>query len=175
MREMTPALTPLLTAAQIQTRVTDLARVIEENTQPEITVHLIGVLTGSFMFLADLARSFKRPVTIDFVRYSSYRNGTAPVSPPICELKPRRVSGRHVLIVEDIIDTGETLHVLRNYLATLNPQTLRTVCLLDKPTRRRRHVPVEFVGFTIEDVFVVGYGLDQADQYRYLPHVLALR
>jgi hypoxanthine phosphoribosyltransferase len=175
MHEMTPALTPLLTANQIQTRTTELARAIEENTQPEITIHLVGVLTGSFMFLADLARSFKRPVTIEFVRYSSYRNGTEPVEPPVCELKPRRVSGRHVLIVEDIVDTGETLHALHTFLATLNPQTLRTVCLLDKPTRRRRHVPVEFIGFTIEDIFVVGYGLDHADQYRSLPHIVGLR
>lgn len=172
---MTPALTPLLTANKIQTRITELACVIEENTQPEVTIHLVGVLTGSFVFLADLARSFKRPVTIDFVRYSSYRNETEPVNPPICELKPRRVSGRHVLIVEDIVDTGETLHALQTFLATLNPQTLRTVCLLDKPARRRRHVPVEFIGFTIEDIFVVGYGLDHADQYRYLPHIAALR
>ena len=126
------------------------------------------------MFLADIARSFSRQVTIDFVRRSSYRDGTEPSRHAAWELEPHNVQGTHVLIVEDIVDTGNTLHALHARFLAQQPLSLRTVCLLDKPARRRRDVSVDFVGFTIDDVYVVGYGLDYAEQYRQLPYIAAL-
>ena len=171
MSETAPPLAALFSAARIQQRVTELAAAIEAETPLEVTIHLVGMLTGGFMFLADLARAFSRPVTIDFVRCSSYGRETVSSETLVWSLEPRDVRGKDVLIVEDIIDTGATLHALRERLLTQHPRALRSVCLLDKPARRRQHVPVEFVGFTIEDVFVVGYGLDHAEQYRHLPFI----
>ena len=168
-----PSLVPLFSAHQIQRRVEELAADIEASTPPEITIHLVGILAGGFIFLADLARAFSRPVTIDFARSASYGNGKQPSGFPRWSLEPRDLCGRHVLIVEDIVDTGTTLRALRSRLLAQRPAWLRAVCLLDKPSRRRCEVPIEFVGFTIDDVFVVGYGLDHAEKYRHLPYIAA--
>ena len=123
------------------------------------------------MFLADLSRALAGPVTIDFVRTSSYGSGTISAGDVRFLETPDDVTGRHVLIVEDIVDTGETLHALREWLLTHQAASVRTVCLLDKPSRRVRDVPVEFIGFTIDDVFVVGYGLDLSGRHRELPYI----
>ena len=168
-----PPLAPLLSADRIQRRVRELAADIEASTPPEVTIHLVGMLAGGFIFLADLARAFDRPVTIDFARGASYGDGKTSSGDFTLTLEPRKLGGKHVLIVEDIVDTGITLRALRGRLLAQHPRWLRTVCLLDKPSRRQCRVPVDYVGFTIDDVFVVGYGLDYAENYRHLPYIAA--
>ena len=166
---------PLFSAEQIRQRVRELAAAIEQDAPSETTIHLVGALTGGFVFLADLARAFSRPVTIDFVRCSSYGSGTVSSGSLVWTLEPRDVQGRYVVVVDDIVDTGRTLSGVRAHLERQRPLRLRAACLLDKPARRCCQVPVEFVGFTIDDVFVVGYGLDHAEQYRHLPYIATLR
>ena len=124
--------------------------------------------------MADLVRAFSRPVTVDFARCASYGSGTESSGTLVWSLEPREVRGKYVVIVDDIVDSGRTLSALRARLEAQGPLRLRAACLLDKPARRRCEVPVEFVGFTIDDVFVVGYGLDHAEQYRHLPHIAKL-
>ena len=166
--------TLLFSAERIRHRVRDIAVAIENDAPPEETVHLIGVLTGGFVFLADLVRALSRPVTIDFARCSSYGNRTVTSGEVAWSLAPRDVRGRYVVIVDDIIDSGLTLRAIRGHLERQQPARLRAACLLDKPSRRRCQVPVEFIGFAIDDVWVVGYGLDHAEQYRHLPYIARL-
>ena len=166
--------TPLFSADQIQLRVRELAAAIEQDAPPEITIHLVGALTGGFVFLADLARAFSRPVTIDFARCTSYGSGTTSSGSLVWTLQPRDVHGKYVVVVDDIVDTGTTLRGLRAYLERQRPRQLRAACLLNKPSRRKSDVPIEFIGFTIEDIFVVGYGLDHAERYRHLPYIARL-
>jgi hypoxanthine phosphoribosyltransferase len=144
-----------------------------ERAHPDAeALHLICVLKGAFIFLADLVRALTLPVTMDFMAVSSYAAGTTTTG-EVRVLKDLDVAldGRHVIIVEDIVDTGVTLYYLQNILRARGPKTLQTACLLSKPTRRRIDVPVEYIGFTIEDRFVVGYGLDFAGKYRHLPYI----
>ena len=138
-------------------------------------VHMVGVLKGAFVFMADLVRRLDLPVTIDFLALSSYAAGTT-TSGEVKLLKDLDVAlaGRHVIVVEDIVDTGLTLSYLHEILRARGPASLRTACLLSKPSRRKVGVAVEYIGFTIEDRFVVGYGLDYAEQYRHLPYIGAL-
>ena len=133
---------------------------------------MIAVLKGAFVFMADLVRQIEGPVTLDFIAVSSYGAGTAS-SGQVRLLKDldRSLEGRHVVIVEDIVDTGLTLSYLQEILRAREPKSLRTACLLSKPSRRKVEVPVEYVGFTIEDRFVVGYGLDFDEQFRQLPYI----
>ena len=168
---MTASPTPLFSADEIGTQVRTLAAAIDHDSPPGAPLHLVAVLKGSFMFLADLCRALPRPVTIDFVRISSYGSGTRSTGTVHFLQEPDDVAGRHVLIVEDIVDTGETLHALRDRFLAQQAASVRTVCLLDKPNRRVRDVPLEFIGFTIDDVFVVGYGLDLAERHRELPYI----
>jgi hypoxanthine phosphoribosyltransferase len=135
-------------------------------------VHLIAVLKGAFIFLSDLVRHIPGKVSLDFMATSSYAKGTT-TSGEVKLVKDLDLTldGRNVIIVEDIVDSGLTLNYLHEILRARNPRTLRTACLLSKPTRRRVQVPVEYIGFTIEDRFVVGYGLDYAEQYRNLPYI----
>ena len=165
---------PLITAAQIQRRVRELAAAIERDAPPEITIHLVGTLKGSFVFMADLARAFSRPVTVDFACCSSYGDGTASSGALEWRLEPQDVRGRYVVIVDDIVDSGATMQALQAHLRQQRPLRLRTACLLDKPSRRRCAAAVDFVGFTVDDVFVVGYGLDHAERYRHLPYIARL-
>lgn len=122
--------------------------------------------------MADLVRSLEGRVSLDFIAVSSYAKGTTS-SGEVRLLKDLdyALEGRDVVIVEDIVDTGITLSYLKDILRARNPRSLRTACLLSKPSRRQVDVRVEYVGFTIEDRFVVGYGLDFAEQYRNLPHI----
>jgi hypoxanthine phosphoribosyltransferase len=159
-----------LSAADIQTRVTALAGEIHRD-HPD-GVHLICVLKGAFVFTSDLMRAIDGLVTLDFMAVSSYGSSTRS-SGQVQLLKDldSGLEGRDVVIVEDIVDTGLTLTYLQDILRARSPRRLRTACLLSKPSRRKVEVAVEYVGFTIEDKFVVGYGLDYAEQYRNLPHI----
>ena len=160
----------LLSADQIQKRVAELAGELRRDSPDDL--HLIAVLKGAFMFLSDLVRHMPGHVSLDFMALSSYAKGTTS-SGEVRLLKDLdyALEGRNVVIVEDIVDTGLTLHYLQDILRSRNPKTLRTACLLSKPSRRKIDVKVEYIGFTIEDRFVVGYGLDYAEQYRNLPHI----
>ena len=140
-------------------------------------LHLVGVLKGAVTFLADLARALPlEDVTLDYLAISSYGRSTdtSGVVRLVKDLD-EEISGRHVLIVEDIVDTGLTLAYLRAQLAGRGPASLAVAAMLDKPQRRRVDVPVEYLGFEIPDRFVVGYGLDRAGHYRHLPYVAAVR
>jgi hypoxanthine phosphoribosyltransferase len=162
----------LLSTEQIQERVRGLAAEIEAGHPGAETLHLVCVLKGAFVFLADLVRALQIPSTLDFMAVSSYAKGTTTTG-EVRLLKDldMALDGRHVVIVEDIVDTGLTLMYLQDILRARGPKTLRTACLLSKPSRRKVNVPVEYIGFTIEDRFVVGYGLDYAGQHRNLPYI----
>jgi hypoxanthine phosphoribosyltransferase len=162
----------LLTADQIGERVRELAAAIERDVSPDRDVHLVGILTGAFVFMADLVRAMTARVTLDFMAVSSYGTGVL-TSGEVRVLKDLDIglAGRHVVIVEDIVDTGTTLAYLQEILRARGPRSLRTATLLSKPSRRRVPVTVEYVGFEIDDRFVVGYGLDQAHRFRNLPYV----
>ncbi len=163
----------LLSEAQIQKRVAELALEIRADFPDDL--HVIAVLKGAFMFLSDLVRHTPGHVSMDFMAVSSYAKGTT-TSGEVRLLKDldTTLDGRNVVIVEDIVDTGLTLTYLQDILRARNPKSLRTACLLSKPSRRQVNVKVEYIGFTIEDRFVVGYGLDYAEQYRNLPHIAVL-
>lgn len=165
----------LLTEAQIQARVRELAAEIAADFAGEPQLHFVSVLKGAFLFLGDLIRALDRPVSIDFMAVSSYGKSTSS-SGEVRLLKDldSGLEGRHVIIVEDIVDTGLTLAYLQEILHARSPKSLRTACLLSKPSRRVVDVKVDYVGFTIEDKFVVGYGLDYAEQYRNLPYLAVL-
>ena len=135
-------------------------------------MHFVCVLKGAFLFLADLIRAMEGHVTIDFMACSSYGAGTTSSGEVrLSKDLDSGLEGRDVIIVEDIVDTGLTLHYLQEILLARGPRSLRTDCLLSKPSRRKIDVKVDYVGFTIEDRFVVGYGLDYDEQYRNLPYI----
>jgi hypoxanthine phosphoribosyltransferase len=163
----------LLSEAQIQKRVREMALEIRRDFPDDL--HVIAVLKGAFIFLSDLARAMPGHVSLDFMAVSSYAKGTTS-SGEVKMVKDLEtpLDGRNVVIVEDIVDTGLTLSYLRKILSERHPKTLRTACLLSKPSRRKIDTAVEYIGFTIEDRFVVGYGLDYAEQYRNLPHIAVL-
>jgi len=165
-------MTVLLSAEEIQARILSLGKEIEADYPAAEEIHLVGVLKGGFVFMADLIRAMSTRVTLDFIAVSSYQQSTRS-SGEVRLLKDveTRLEGRHVIIVEDIVDTGLTLTYLQDILRARSPRSLRTACLLSKPSRRVVDVKVEYVGFTIEDRFVVGYGLDYAEKYRNLPHI----
>ena len=160
---------------EIRRRIAELAAEIEGDYPADEAIHLVGVLKGGFMFMADLVRAMGARVTLDFIAVSSYQQSTRS-SGEVRLLKDvdARLEGRHVIIVEDIVDTGLTLTYLQDILRARAPRTLRTACLLSKPSRRIVDVRVEYTGFTIEDRFVVGYGLDYGERYRNLPHIAVL-
>src|ERR671910_1746554 len=165
---------PFISAEALRSRVNELANEIRRDVPGE-NLHLICVLKGAAMFLADLIRAMQGEVSIDFMALSSYGGGTTS-SGEVRLIKDLDygLEGRNVIIVEDIVDTGLTLHYLQEILRARNPKSLRTACLLSKPSRRKIEVKVEYIGFTIEDKFVVGYGLDYSEQYRNLPYIAVL-
>jgi hypoxanthine phosphoribosyltransferase len=164
----------LLSEEQIQKRVAEIAGEIRRDFPDD--VHLIAVLKGAFIFLSDLVRHMSGKVSLDFMAVSSYAKGTT-TSGEVRMMKDLDfgLDGRHVIIVEDIVDSGLTLNYLHEILRARNPKSLRTACLLSKPSRRQVDVPVEYIGFSIDDHFVVGYGLDYAEQYRNLAHIAVLQ
>ena len=165
----------LLSAEQIQKRIRDLGVEIERDYPAGEEIHLVGVLKGGFVFMADLIRAMSARVTLDFIAVSSYQQSKKS-SGEVRLLKDldTGLEGRHVVIVEDIVDTGLTLTYLQDILRARSPRSLRSACLLSKPSRRMVNVKVEYIGFNIEDKFVVGYGLDYAEKYRNLPHIAIL-
>jgi len=166
----------LLDAATIQARVKELAGEIERDYPDTGEIHMVCVLKGGFLFMADLIRAMSTRVTMDFIAVSSYGSGTKSSGEVRFEKDlETSIENRHIVIVEDIVDTGLTLKYLQEILRSRAPRSLRTVCLLSKPSRRQVDVPVEYIGFTIEDKFVVGYGLDYAERYRNLPHIAVLQ
>jgi hypoxanthine phosphoribosyltransferase len=162
----------LIDQAQIDARVAELAQTIRNDYGSGVPVHLIAVLKGAFIFLADLMRKIENPVTCDFIAVSSYGSGTTSSGEVrLTKDLDRSVEGRDVIIVEDIVDTGLTLSYLQEILKARGPKSVKTACLLSKPSRRKVDVTVEYIGFTIEDRFVVGYGLDVDERYRNLPYI----
>ena len=166
----------LLTEEQIQARVIELGAAITADSAGR-ALTLVSVLKGSILFMADLMRAIDRPLRIDLMEVSSYGGTTTESSGLVRILKDLSTSieGEHVLIVEDIIDTGLTLNYLVRYLRGKKPASLRICTLLDKPARRLVEIDVDYIGFTIPDQFVVGYGLDYGELYRNLRFVGVLR
>jgi hypoxanthine phosphoribosyltransferase len=170
-----PAERVLISADQIHKRIGEMAAQIDAD-YPMEPIYLISILKGSFIFMADLARALKRrSVRIEFMGISSYGSQKSSSG----QVKVTRdldvnIEGHHVLIVEDIIDSGVTLSYLTRILHQRNPRSLEIATLLDKPDRRIQPVAVKYIGFQIPDEFVVGYGLDYAEDYRNLPDIRVL-
>ena len=162
---------PFISAEALRNRVIAIAGEIRRDV-PDEDLHLVCVLKGAVMFLADLIRAMNGRVSMDFMALSSYGSGTSS-SGEVRLIKDLDygLEGRNVVIVEDIVDTGLTLTYLQDILRARAPKALKTACLLSKPSRRVVDVEVEYIGFTIEDKFVVGYGLDFAERYRNLPYI----
>lgn len=167
---MPAVVTPFISAQDIHTRIAALAADIRADA-PDAELHFIGVLKGSVFFLADLLRALPGPATMDFIAVASYAGTKSSGEVRLLKDVDRGLQDRHVIVVEDIVDTGLTLHYLQDILRARGPASLRTACLLSKPSRRKIEVPVDYVGFTIEDRFVVGYGLDYDEHYRQLPYI----
>jgi hypoxanthine phosphoribosyltransferase len=167
-------LTPLLSRQDIDRRIAEMgAQITAEYAGRQ--VHLICILKGASLFLADLSRAIDLHVSIDFMAVSSYGKGTKTTGEVrITKDLDAAIQNMDVIIVEDIVDTGLTLNYLRNLLENRGPRSLKIATLLDKPSRRIQPVTVEYVGFTIPDAFVVGYGLDYAERYRNLRDVCIL-
>lgn len=161
----------LLAADQIALRIRELGEQIARDYQDRDLVAVV-VLKGSFMFAADLVRSIGLPMEIDFLGVRSYGDSTHTSGVvQITSDLTRSIEGKDVLLVEDIVDTGLTLRFLLDNLATRAPRSLRLCALLHKPARARVQVPIDYLGFSIDNVFVVGYGLDHAQRHRNLPYV----
>ncbi len=161
----------MLDEEEIQTRVRELACEITEDFRGE-SLHTVGVLNGCYMFLSDLTRHIEVDMTVDFLGLSSYGNKTETSGEVrLTQDLSMPIENRHVLIVEDIVDTGLTMQYLLNNLQTRRPASISVCTLLDKPENRRAEVALDYVGFTIPDKFVIGYGLDYAQYHRNLPFI----
>ncbi len=166
--------TVLIDQEELSARIAAVAQEIR-NELPNGQLHFVCVLKGAFLFLSDLIRNLEGQVSIDFMACSSYGGATSSSGEVrLTKDLDASIEGRDVVIVEDIVDTGLTLHYLQEILQARGPRSLRTACLLSKPSRRKIEVKVDYIGFTIEDKFVVGYGLDYAEQYRNLPYIAVL-
>ena len=168
---MSAKISVMISEEEIDKRVRELAAQISEDYAGE-SVHLICILKGSIMFTVDLAKRITVPVTLDFMKCSSYGDSTK--SSGIVRIDKdtdESLEGKNVIVIEDIIDSGNTLYYLLEVLAQRNPKSLKLCTLLSKPDRRVKEVKVDYTGFIIEDNFVVGYGLDYAQKHRNLPYV----
>lgn len=163
----------LITPAQLRRRTRELARQIEQDFAGRELV-VVPVLTGTVMFLADLLRHIALPMRLDFIGVSSYRHGTESAELMFTKELRLDVAGRDVLLVDDILDTGKTLHRVLAILRRLKPRRIKVCVLLEKTARRAFRIQAHYVGFTIPNWFVVGYGLDFAERYRNLPFVAVL-
>lgn len=160
---------------EIQKRIGELAAQIDADYQDQGPIYLIGILKGAYLFLADLSRAMKTPVRIEFMGISSYGKAkTSSGQVKVTKDLDVSIEDCHVIIVEDIVDSGITLSYLLQLFAQRKPRSLKIATLLDKPERRQRPVEVAYVGFQIPDEFVVGYGLDYAEEYRNLADICVL-
>ncbi|MEM9318199.1 MAG: hypoxanthine phosphoribosyltransferase [Pseudomonadota bacterium] len=166
----------MISAKTIAARIEDLAREIEAAFSDTSKLVLVGLLRGSFVFIADLVRELNLPVEVDFLEASSYGDATES-SREVRILKDLRgeIAGRDVLVVEDIVDTGHTLSHVLHLLEARGPRRLETIALLDKPSRREVEIKASWTGFEIPDEFVVGYGIDYAQRNRNLPYIGKVR
>lgn len=163
-----------LTSDQIRNRVLEMGRQISAD-YPDGPIYLIAILKGAFIFMADLSRAIRTPTRIEFIGISSYgQNKTTSGQVKVTKDLDVSIEGHHVLIVEDIVDSGVTLNYMMRLLQQRRPKSLRIATLLDKPERRLQPVEVAYVGFQIPDEFVVGYGLDFAEDYRNLSDICVL-
>jgi hypoxanthine phosphoribosyltransferase len=165
----------LYTQQQIAGRVRELAAEIERDHRGKELV-LVGVLKGAFMFVSDLARQIDLPLSVDFIGLSSY--GEETESSGVVKITSdltRPIEGKHVIIVEDIVDTGLTMRYLLDNFSTRRPASVKICALLQKPSRLRTRIPIQYLGFTVPDLFVVGYGLDSGEKFRNLPFIGATR
>lgn len=171
MSTLSASIDSFITEEQIRTRIQEMgAELTRDYAGKDLLV--VGLLNGVFIFMADLVRAVDLKLEVAFMQVASYGGNTVSTGEvSILHDLERPIGGRHVLIVEDIVDTGLTLHKVRNMLLDRQPASLRIATLLDKPSRRSVQVPVEYVGFTIEDKFAVGFGLDLDGKYRNLPFV----
>ena len=165
----------LFTREEIAQRVRELGAEITRDYEGKDLI-VVGILKGAGVFMCDLIREIRAPIRIDFVTVSSYGNaevssGTVHV---VSDLH-QNVAGCSVLVVEDIIDTGHTLHYMMNYLKDRGAKDVKICALLDKPSRREVEVPVDYTGFVVDDEFIIGYGIDFAEQYRNLPFIASLK
>lgn len=165
----------LLSQEDIQRRVQELGDAIYDNFRDKDPM-FVGVLNGCFIFMADLVRASQMKSELEFISVSSYQNGTR--SSGVVQITrdlQRDITGRHIIVVEDILDSGNTLYFLKNYLLTKGAASITIATLLDKPARREKPIVADYVGFEVPDEFVVGYGLDYAQQYRNMPYIGVLK
>ena len=165
----------LFTEQELKDRVAEIAAQIDRDYAGKEPM-LISVLRGSFIFMADLVRSITLPCTVDFMAVSSYGAGTTSSGQvKITKDLSESIEGRDIIVVEDILDSGNTLSYLFQLLQARHPASVRLCTLLDKPSRRTKPVTADYTGFNVEDLFVVGYGLDYAEKYRNLPYIGILK
>ena len=165
----------LFNAAQIEHRVRELGQQIRKDYEGKELV-MVAVLKGAFVFAADLSRQIDLPLAIDFIGLSSY--GEATESSGVVKITSdltKPIEGKHVIVVEDIVDTGLTMRYLLDNLMTRKPASVKICTLLQKPSRARTKIPVDYCGFTVPDLFVIGYGLDAGEKYRNLPYIGVVR
>lgn len=166
----------LISEADIQRRVQELAAEISGDYSGADELILVGVLKGAFIFLADLSRRLTIPRSIEFMAVSSYEDASEESSAVRLVMDMRKnIEGKHVLLVEDIVDTGRTLHFLEELLTTRRPSSVKTCALVRKPDRVRVDAKIDYLGFEIPDVWVVGYGLDFDERNRTLPYIAAMK
>lgn len=161
----------LISQEEIETKVVELAKKIEKDFENQ-EVLIVGVLKGAFVFVSDLVRNINLDLSLDFIAVSSY--GMSTESSGVVKINKdieMDLTGKNVIIVEDIIDTGLTLRYIKEYLSGKNAKSVSICTLLDKPSRRKCDVRVDYVGFEIEDLFIVGYGIDCKEKYRNLPYI----
>lgn len=161
----------LISAEELETRVQELGRQISQDFAGEKII-AVGILKGAFIFMADLVRNINLPVEIEFMAVSSYGKSAAS-SGEVRILKDLdcSIEGKNIIIIEDIIDTGLTLKYIREILLKRQPRNLKMCCMLDKPSRRQAEIDIDYIGYSIPDHFVVGYGLDYSGRYRSLPYI----
>ena len=163
----------LFSSEEIKKRVQEISLAIS-NDYVNHELHIVGILKGAFIFLADLVRFLTIPCCIHFLRASSY--GSQKISSGQVKIQHTlNLAGKHILLVEDIVDTGLTLNSVINELKIQHPASLKICSLLDKPVARKTSIKVDYIGFTIPDKFVVGYGIDFSEHYRELPHIAELK
>lgn len=160
----------LINKAKLEKRIEEMAKQIEKDYEGKEIV-FIGILKGSVMFMAELAKNVKSNVQLDFMEASSYEGTESTGNVRINKDIQNSIEGKDVIIVEDIIDTGRTLTYVKEYLKQKNPNSIKIATMLSKPSRRVMELDVDYIGFAIEDKFVVGYGLDYNEKYRNLPYI----